>query len=107
MNWWHQIVDYYKTLGEKFNVDPGIFVGIHITATPLFAAAVSWIIYNGKKKRSLVVPVIVATLIFNSANIYLVVMGKNIPWWIYALLCLTTLFTGYFSFRNIREKIIK
>ncbi len=79
MDWWDHIVDYYKTLGEKYNVDPGIFVGIHIIATPLFAAAVWWIIYNSKKKRSLVVPAIVATLIFNSANIYLVIMGKTFP----------------------------
>jgi len=105
MNLWDHIVDYYKTLGEKYNVDPGIFVGIHIIATPLFAAAVWWIVYNSKKKRSLVLPAIVATLIFNAANIYLVIMGKNIPWWIYALLCITTLFTSYFSFRNIRKKI--
>jgi hypothetical protein len=100
-------MNYYKTLGEKYNVDPIIFVGIHVVATPLFAAAVWWILHNIKKKRSLVIPAIVATVIFNSANIYLVIMGKNIPWWVYALLCLTTLFTGYFSFRNIRKKIIK
>ncbi len=107
MNWWHAIMKYYTTLGEKYNVDPGIFVGIHIIATPLFAAAVWWIIYNSKKKRSLVVPVIFATLIFNSANIYLVIMGKNIPWWVYALLCFTTLLTSYFSYRNIRKKVKK
>ncbi|MEO5783746.1 MAG: hypothetical protein ABIQ07_10765 [Ginsengibacter sp.] len=107
MNWWHAIVKYYTTLGEKYNVDPIIFVGIHVVATPLFAAAVWWIIHNSKKKHSLVTPVIVATIIFNSANIYLVLFGKNIPWWIYALLCVTTLLTSYFTFKKIREKIIK
>ena len=107
MNWWHAIIKYYTTLGEKFNVNPSIFVGIHIIATPLFAAAVWWIIYNSKKKRSLVAPAIVATLIFNSANIYLVVMGKYIPWWVYAILGFTTLLTGYFSYKKIIRKIKK
>ncbi|MEO6221255.1 MAG: hypothetical protein ABIO81_12555 [Ginsengibacter sp.] len=80
MDWWDHIVEYYQALGEKYDVDPGMFVGIHLISTPLFAAAVWWIIYNSKKKRSLVAPAIVATLIFNAANIYLVVIGENIPW---------------------------
>lgn len=107
MDVWNAIMNYYKALGEKYSVDPVIFVGIHIVATPLFAAAVWWIIYNKRKKRSLYVPAIVATLIFNSANIYLVISGKNIPWWIYGILTITTLISSYFTIQNVRKKLRK
>lgn len=40
MNWWQAIKNYYTVIGEKYQVDPLIFVGIHVIATPLFAAAV-------------------------------------------------------------------
>ncbi|MEJ7680089.1 MAG: hypothetical protein WKG06_19955 [Segetibacter sp.] len=50
MNWWHTIKDYYSTIGDKYKVDPLIFAGIHLIATPLFAVAVAWILYNKKKK---------------------------------------------------------
>lgn len=107
MNWWHAIMNYYETLGKNYSVDPAIFVGIHIAATPLFAAAVWWIIYNKRKKKSLVIPAVAAMLIFNSANIYLVSSGKNIPWWIYGLLLTTTLISSYFSIKEIRKRLKK
>ncbi len=58
-------------LGEKYSVEPNVFVGIHIIATPLFAAAVGWLIYNQRKGKSILLPAIIARLIFNAANIYL------------------------------------
>ena len=105
MNWWNAIVDYYKTIGEKFSVDPILFVGIHVVATPLFAAAVWWIVYNKKKGRSLVLPVASATFIFNAANIYLVLFGRNIPWWIYSILLITTIISSYFTINKVKKKL--
>lgn len=105
MKWWDAVKQYYIILGEKYSVDPLLFVGIHVVATPLFAAAVAWIIYNRKKKRPLLLPSIAAAFIFNAANIYLIVVGKNIPWWIYGIVGLTTVISTYFTVRKIRKRI--
>ena len=105
MRWWDAVVSYYKTIGEKYSVDPFIFAGIHVIATPLFAAAVWWIIYAKKRKQSLVLPVLVATFVFNAANLYLVIFGEGIPWWIYAVLLTTTLISGYFTVRKIKKRM--
>ena len=105
MEWWQAIVDYYTTIGNRYRVDPVIFVGLHVVATPLFAAAVWWIVYNRKKNRSLVLPVITATLIFNAANIYLIAVGRNIPWWIYAIVIGTTLISSFFTIRKIKARL--
>jgi hypothetical protein len=105
MNWWDAIVTYYKTIGEKYQVDPVIFVGIHVIATPLFAAAVWWIIYNKKKKRSLVAPAVVAAFIFQAANIYLILYGKDIPWWIYAIVGTTAILSSYVTFKKVKTKL--
>lgn len=105
MNWWETIKNYYSTIGEKYGVDPLVFVGIHVIATPLFAAAVWWIIYNKKKKRSIVIPGLVAVFIFNAANIYLIIFGKGIPFYIYAIVGLSAVISGYFTFRKIKKKI--
>jgi len=104
-NIWDAIKQYYINLGENYKVDPVIFLAIHIIATPLFIAAVAWIVSNYKAKRSLVLPVVVATLVFNAANIYLVIVGKNIPWWIYAILASTSIISGYFSIKKIKKKL--
>lgn len=105
MNWWTTIVDYYKTIGEKYSVDPVIFVGIHIVATPLFAASVWWIVHNRKTGRSIIVPVIIATLVFNAANIYLIVNGKDIPWWIYGIVAATTILSSFITIKKIKARL--
>jgi hypothetical protein len=107
MNWWHFIVDYYKTIGERYNVNPVIFLGIHIVATPVFAITVSWIVYCKRKKQSLALPIFAAILVFNAANIYLILFGKGLSWWIYAFVATTTLVSGFFTVRMVRNRITK
>lgn len=105
MDWWQKIIDYYAMIGEKYNVDPIIFVGIHVVATPLFAGAVWWIIYNKKKKRSILLPSLLAIFIFNAASIYLIILGRDIPFYIYAIVGVSAAFSGYFTFRKIKRRI--
>ena len=104
-NIWDAIKNYYLTLGKNYHVDPAVFLGIHVLATPLFLLAAAWLIKNYQQKKSILLPVIIAVLIFNAANIYLVMAGKNIQWWIYAILAVTTIVSGYFSFKKIHHKI--
>jgi hypothetical protein len=105
MTWWESIKQYYIAIGEKYEVDPLLFVGIHVIATPLFAASVAWIIYNKKKNKSLVLPSAVAIFIFNAANVYLILFGKNIPFYIYAFVGSTAIISGYFTYKKIRKKL--
>ncbi len=102
---WEAIKEYYTTIGEKYQVNTFVFVAIHVIATTLFIATVAWIVRNYKKKKSIIIPAVVAGLIFNAANIYLVISGKNIPVWIYAIIIVTTIISGYFSVKKIQHKI--
>ena len=104
MHWWHQLVKYYLDIGEKFKVNPIIFVGIHVVATPLFAISVAWLIYNKRANASLLFPALVAILIFNAANIYLVLFGKDIPWWVYGIIACSTIISGGIMFIKIKKK---
>lgn len=104
-NIWEVIKNYYFTLGKNYHVDSAIFLGIHVAATPLFLIAAAWLVKNYRQKKSILLPVIVAVLIFNAANIYLVIAGKNIEWWIYTILAATTIVSGYFSYKKIHKKI--
>jgi hypothetical protein len=104
-NLWEAVKDYYISLGENYKVNPVIFLVIHVIATPLFIANVGWIVRNYRAKKSLVLPVIISTLIFNAANIYLVIAGKNISLWIYAILIITTIISGYFSIKKVKKKL--
>ncbi|MBU1372678.1 MAG: hypothetical protein KJ712_07310 [Bacteroidetes bacterium] len=107
MNIWELFKQHYIQLGEKYEVDPLIFLGIHVIATPLFALTVWWLVYSRRKHKSLIKPTLTTFLVFNAANIYLLIAGRNIPLWIYLLLLVTTLLSGYFSWKKIEEKLKK
>ena len=102
---WNGIKNYYITLGRNYHVDPLIFFGIHVVATPLFMLTVAWLIKNYRQKKPIALPFICALLIFNAANIYLVIFSKNIPLWVYFVLAITTIISGYFSYKKIHKKI--
>lgn len=102
---WNLIKHYYVSIGERYHVNPVIFPAIHIIATPLFIASVWWIVYNHKHKSSIILPVVVAILVFNAANIYLVAAGKNIPIWVYMILLASTLLSGYFTIIKVRKRL--
>lgn len=99
------IKNYYSKIGMNYHVNPIIFVGIHIVATPLFILSVSWLISRYYKKKDILFPTIVIAFIFNAANIYLVIFGTHIPWYIYSILASTTLVSGYFAYLKIKKRI--
>jgi len=102
---WKAIKGYYTTIGDKYDVNPVIFLGIHVVATPLFLFASAWLVKRYKKKQTIILPAIISIFIFNAANIYLVLFGKNIPWFIYFILAITSIITGYFSYVKIKNKL--
>ncbi len=102
---WKFIERYYTILGRLYHVNPVIFLGIHVAATPVFIFCITWLVSNHRRKKNIVFPLVIMTLVFNAANIYLIVFGRNIPWYIYAILLASTLVSGYFSYRKIKRKI--
>ncbi len=99
------IKEYYTMLGEKYSVNPIVFLSIHVLATPPFLFCVAWLIKNIKKGTSILFPISFVLFFFNAANIYLVLVGKNIPVWIYTVIGLLTLFSGYVTYKKIKKKI--
>ncbi|GAA4342538.1 hypothetical protein [Flaviaesturariibacter amylovorans] len=102
---WEQIVNYYTMLGERYSVDPVLFVGIHIVATPLFIWAVAWLVRSHRRGRSPFWPALTAIFVFNAANIYLVLFGRNLPFRVYAVITTSTLISGYGSWRKVKKQL--
>ena len=70
-------------LGERYNVNPIIFGSIYVGAIPFFTASIAWLVRNLRRRRSIMAPVLSASFFFVSAYLYLVVVGRDIPLWVY------------------------
>src|SRR5687767_2388120 len=83
MEWWIAIKEWFMSLGEKYNVNPIIFGPIYVGAIPFFFASVTWLVKKIKNRRPVFVPVMLTSFFFVTAYLYLIIVGRNIPDWVY------------------------
>jgi hypothetical protein len=100
-NWFR---DWFVSLGRKYNVNPVIFGGIYVGAIPFFTVCVGWIVSNLRRRKPIVLPVLAASFFFISAYLYLLIVGRNIPFWVYAVIAGMVGLGLYSTVRKIHAK---
>ncbi len=96
---------WFFNLGEQYGVNPIIFGTIYVGAIPFFTLSVAWLVRNYRQKRSIVLPALTAAACFVSAYVYLIIAGRNVPWWVYVFVVLMLAYGTYATYRKIGKKI--
>ncbi len=104
MEWWEVFKDWFLSLGDKYGVNPYIFGAIYVGAIPFFFLALGWTIRNMRQKKSFVLPLLLTGFFFVSAYLYLIVIGKNIPVWVYVFIGLMILYGVITTVKKIKKK---
>ncbi len=104
MKWLQFVEHFFLGLGEKYNVNPYIFGGIYIGAIPLFFLCLSWTIRKIRQKKTFAIPLLLTGLCFVSAYLYLIIVGKNIPAWVYVFIGVMVVYGVYSTIKTIRKK---
>lgn len=99
------IYAWFIHLGEQYNVNPFIFGSIYVGAIPFFALSVAWLVKNHKQGKSTVLPTLAAGGFFVSAYVYLLIVGENVPVWVYGVIVLLLGYGAYSSIKSIRKRI--
>ncbi len=102
---WEAFVDWFFSLGADYGVNPFVFGGIYIGAIPFFSLSVGWIIRNYRKGKSIAVPAMFALFFFISAYLYLIIAGRNVPWWVYAVVILMVAYGAFSTVRKIQSRV--
>jgi hypothetical protein len=104
MEWWEIFKNWFLSLGEKYNVNPYIFGGIYVGAIPFFFLCLGWTIRKIRKKKSFVLPLLLTGFFFISAYLYLIIVGKNIPVWVYFFIGLMIAYGIFSTIKKIKAK---
>jgi hypothetical protein len=104
MEWLTTIKDWFLGLGKHYHVNPFIFGGIYVGAIPFFFASLYWVVRNIRKKRAFLLPSLLTGFFFISAYLYLIVVGKHIPVWVYIFLALMVIYGGYSTLIKIKAR---
>lgn len=103
MNGWEIFKELFFNLGDKYNVNPYLFGGIYIGAIPLFFLCLGWTIKNIKRKKSFALPLFLTGCCFVSAYVYLIIVGKNIPAWVYFFIGVLIAYGIYSTISKIKK----
>ena len=98
---------WFLGLGEQYGVNPIIFGSIYVGAIPFFTLSVTWLVSNYRKDKSIVLPTLCATACFISAYVYLIIAGKNVPWWVYGVVVMMVIYGAWSTYKSVRKKINK
>ena len=104
MHLWELFKEWFLSLGEKYNVNPYIFGGIYVGAIPFFFFFLYLTIKKIRQKKSFVIPALLTGLFFISAYLYLIIVGKNIPFWVYIFIGILVVYGVYSTIKKIRAK---
>ncbi|MBI4547415.1 MAG: hypothetical protein HY707_05520 [Ignavibacteriae bacterium] len=97
--------DWFMSLGTQYGVNPIIFGSIYVGAIPFFTLSVAWVMRNLRKKRSIILPLLSTGFFFVSAYLYLIIVGHNVPLWVYAFIAGMVIFGVISTVKKIRKKL--
>ena len=93
------------SLGHQYGVDPLIFGGIYVGATPLFTLSIFWLVIRYRRQKSILLPSLLSVFFFISAYLYLIIEGENVPWWVFAIALAMVSYGGWSALRLVRKKL--
>ena len=98
------LTTWFNSLGEQYGVDPLVFGAIYVGAIPFFLLSVGWLVRRRRAGRSAVVPTLLAGFFFVSAYLYLAVVGRGIPFWVWLFVAVLIAYGAWSAVRDIRRK---
>lgn len=105
MEFLDNIYVWFMSLGETYGVNPLIFGAIYVGAIPFFTLSIGWLVRNYRKGVSIVLPVLSASFFFVSAYLYLMIAGKNVPFWVYGVVAAMLLYGAWSTYKNVKSKV--
>ena len=103
MELWSAFKEWFMGLGLAYGVNPMVFGSIYLGAIPFFTLSLGWLIKNIKNKRPITVPVLLTGFFFISAYLYLIIVGKNIPAWVYLFIAVLVSYGVYGTINKVKK----
>lgn len=96
--------DWFTGLGSRYGVDPFVFGAIYVGAIPFLFGSIGWMVRRMRRGRPVTLQVLLAGFFFLSSYLYLLLAGKNLPYWVYALIIGLVTYGAIAAFRRVRAQ---
>ena len=99
------LTDWFFSLGETYNVNPFIFGALYIGTIPFSVASIVWLARNYRRGKSVILPLLSIGICFISAYLYLIIVGRNVPVWVYFVLAAMIILGITSTIKKVRKRI--
>ena len=99
-------IDSLLALGAQYGVNPIVFAAIYVGAIPFFTLSIGWLVRNVRRGKSATLPILSAGFFFVSAYLYLLIAGRNIPIWVYALIVTLLAYGAYSTVKKVKKQTV-
>ncbi len=96
---------YIKDLGAEHNVDPVVFGILYVGSIPPYIASMGWIARNFRRKRPIALPIVSTMFFFILPASYISIFGKNVAWWVYAIIAFLLFYGGFQAIQTVKKRI--
>lgn len=97
-----QFKDYVIALGEKHQVDPLLLGSLYLVSKVSMVCFLGWAARRFSLKRPVTLQLLLASISFSIPYLYLLIVGRNLPFWIYIFIALMFIYGAY----TIRKKLM-
>jgi peptidoglycan/LPS O-acetylase OafA/YrhL len=92
-------------LSEGFGVDPLVYAILYVGSAPFFFGSLAWLIGRLRRREPVLLPAISTVVFFSLPTLYVFVAGRNLPWWIYAVLVILAVLGAVAAVRRVRAAL--
>lgn len=96
------VTNYLMHQASLHHLNPWLFSGLYLLSKLLFLFFLGQAIKNLKKKRAILLPLLFAALGYSLPYLYMVIAGRDIPLWIFMVITLIYLFSGWSIYVKLR-----
>ena len=93
------------SLGKDYGVNPLVFGSLYVGAIPFFTFSLAWLIRNIRLRKPVLLPLFLTGLFFIASYLYLIVVGRNIPFWVYLVVAAMIILGIISTWNKIRRRI--
>jgi hypothetical protein len=114
LHWLSEQVHHVASVATRYHVSAPILVTIYLVSIPVFWIALALAVKEAVRLRRQGLPyrgqrlslsLLVLALAWLSPYLYVVIQGRNLPWFVWTLLGVLVLVTGWRPLRTVRNRV--
>ncbi|GAB5408637.1 MAG: hypothetical protein BalsKO_10020 [Balneolaceae bacterium] len=92
-------------IGAEHNVNPVLFAILYFGTIPPYMGSMVWAVKNHRSKKGIALPVISTLFFFILPTLYVAIFGKDVAWWVYAIIVFMVFYGSYSVFKKLKSKL--